>query len=60
MKGNVVKFTKIGISDNKKLTDIVEITLKGDKFTGINRLSLQTLSQVDDRIIKMVGGFRKK
>jgi hypothetical protein len=42
--GSVVRFTKIGDYDNKRLTDTVEIKLSGDSFTGFNRLSLETLS----------------
>lgn len=44
VKGNVIKFTKEGVSDNKKLTDTVELKLNGNKFTGVNSLTLQTIS----------------
>lgn len=44
VEGNVVKFTKEGGSDDKKLTDSVELRLNGNKFTGVNRLTLKTVS----------------
>lgn len=52
VKGNVIKFTKEGVSDNKKLTDTVELKLNGNKFTGVNRLTLQTISPAGGVIIK--------
>lgn len=52
VKGNMIRFTKEGVSDNKKLTDTVEIKLNGDKFSGINKLTLRTLSSVDGSTIK--------
>ena len=53
VKGNVVKFTKEGVSDNKKLTDTVEIKLDGNRFTGKNYLTLKTLSNTDGSVIKV-------
>ena len=50
--GKTVKFTKRGKYDNKILTDTVEIKLSGDKFTGINTLRLDTLSDVNQAVIK--------
>lgn len=44
VEGNVVKFTKEGGSDDKKLTDSVELRLNGNKFTGVNRLTLKIVS----------------
>lgn len=44
VKGNVVRFTKEGVSGDNILTDTVELTLNGDKFTGINTLVLKTVS----------------
>ncbi len=52
VRGNVIKFTKVGSSGDKKLTDTVEITLSGGKFTGINRLILQTVSESNGQIIR--------
>lgn len=53
VKDNVVKFTKEGVSDNKKLTDTVEIKLDGNKFTGRNYLTLKTVSNADNKVIKV-------
>ncbi len=47
-----IKFTKVGNYDNQKLTDTVEISLKGDTFTGVNTLTLVTYSDVDNSVIK--------
>lgn len=44
VEGNVIKFVKEGVSEDKKLTDVVEIKLNGNKFTGVNRLTLKTIS----------------
>jgi len=52
VKGNTIRFTKEGNYDNQKLTDTVEITLSGDKFTGMNYLSLKTYSDADNSLIK--------
>ncbi len=38
---NTVRFSKEGNYDNQKLTDTVEITIEGDKFTGVNTLKLE-------------------
>lgn len=43
-EGNVIKFVREGVSEDKKLTDAVEIKLNGSKFTGVNRLTLKTIS----------------
>jgi len=40
---NTVKFLKEGNFDRQNLTDMVEITLSGDKFQGVNLLKLDTL-----------------
>ncbi len=50
--GNSIKFTKQGDNDNKILTDTVEIKLEGDRFTGVNIIKLETLSDVDKSVIK--------
>ncbi len=52
VSGNNIKFTKIGNYDTKRLTDVVELRLNGDKFYGTNKLKLETLSNVDGSVIK--------
>ena len=51
VKNNTVRFTKEGVYDKQKLTDTVEITLSGDKFVGVNFLSLKTFSEVDNTLV---------
>ena len=49
----LIKFQKIGAyDDSRKLTDIVELTLAKDTFTGINKLKFDTISQADGHVIK--------
>ena len=45
VKDNTIRFTKEGNYDKQILTDTVEITLNGDKFSGRNYLSLKTFSE---------------
>ena len=53
VEGNLIRFTKTGqYDDNKILIDTVDLKLSGDTFTGINSLSLETYSQVDNSLIK--------
>ena len=52
VKGNTIRFTKEGNYDNQLLTDTVEITLSGNKFTGVNYLSLRTYSDADNSLLK--------
>ncbi len=53
VEGNLIRFTKTGQYDsNKKLTDTVDLKLTGDTFTGINYITLETFSQVDNSIVK--------
>lgn len=52
VEGNLIRFTKIGEYDNKKLTDTVDLKINGDTFTGINTLSLETYSNIDNSLIK--------
>lgn len=49
---NRVVFTKTGKYDNKILKDTVSITIKGDNFTGVDNLELETISDVDGRVMK--------
>lgn len=53
VKNNVIRFTKEGVSDDKKLTDMVELKLNGDKFTGVNRLTLKTMSSSGGQVVKV-------
>lgn len=52
INGKQIKFKKIGDYDNKKLTDMVELTLGKETFTGINKLKLDTISDIDGHVIK--------
>ncbi len=52
VEGNIIRFTKVGDFDNKKLTDTVDLKLNGDTFTGINTLKLETFSTHDNSLIK--------
>ncbi|MFQ8626776.1 MAG: hypothetical protein ACLSA2_10170 [Candidatus Gastranaerophilaceae bacterium] len=52
VNGNIIRFTKTGEYDNKKLTDTVDLKLNGDTFTGINSLTLETFSIRDKSLIK--------
>lgn len=52
VNGNTVKFTKSGRSGNKNLTDTVEITIEDECFTGRDYLRLDTISEVNGRIMK--------
>ncbi len=49
---NHVVFSKNGNYGNKVLTDTVSITIKGDVFAGTDELKLDTVSDVDGKIIK--------
>lgn len=48
---STIKFTKVGDYDNQKLTDCVEITLSGDKFVGVNTLTLVTYSRDGNAVL---------
>lgn len=51
--GNLIRFTKTEDYDgNKKLTDTVDLKLNGDKFTGVNYITLETFSIRDNSLIK--------
>ena len=50
--GNIIRFTKTGEYDNKKLTDTVDLKLTGDTFTGINSIKLETFSTYDNSLVK--------
>lgn len=48
----LIKFKKIGDYDDKKLTDIVQLRLSSDTFSGENTLILNTVSAADGAVIK--------
>lgn len=52
VNNNLIRFTKTGDYDNKKLTDTVEIRLDKETFSGVNYLKLITISEVDGHVIK--------
>ena len=52
VEGDLIRFTKTGEYNNKKLTDTVDLKLVGDTFTGINTLKLETFSTFDNSLIK--------
>ena len=49
---DAIRFSKKGNYDGQVLTDTVEIKLSGDSFSGTNTLVLETLSDVDNSVIK--------
>lgn len=49
--GNKVVFEKEGRYNNKLLCDRVELYLDGDTFNGYNYLRLNTVSEIDGRIM---------
>ncbi len=52
VENGTIKFTKKSNYEGKILTDIVELKISGDKFSGINTIILETLSDVDNSVIK--------
>ena len=50
VESSTIRFTKEGNYDKQLLTDTVEITLSGNKFTGKNYLSLKTFSPIDNSL----------
>ncbi len=52
VEGNLIIFSKKAPYDNKILTDTVSIRIEKNRFTGINTLVLETLSNIDKSIIK--------
>ena len=48
----LIKFKKNGFYDGKKATDIVQLQLSGDSFSGTNVLILETVSDIDQHIMK--------
>ena len=53
VEGDLIRFTKTGEYDvNKKLIDTVDLRLNGDTCTGINQITLETYSMIDNSLIK--------
>lgn len=52
VKQNRIKFTKKHNYDGQILTDTVELYLEKDSFSGVNTILLETLSDVDNTVIK--------
>jgi len=52
VEDKVIKFKKVGDYDSKKLTDIVQLTLGKESFTGENTLILDTVSELDGHLMK--------
>ena len=53
VEGNIVVFSKrLPYDNNKVLTDTVTLRLDGDKFSGINTLTLESFSLVDNHLMK--------
>ncbi len=51
VEGNKIVFEKEGRYDNKILSDTVELYLDEDTFKGYNYLKLNTVSEIDGRIM---------
>lgn len=52
VEGNLVVFSKKAPYDNKILIDTVTIRLTGNTFSGINDLTLESYSLVDNHLMK--------
>ncbi len=52
VEGNLIVFSKRAPYDNKVLTDTVSIRLEDGKFSGINTLTLESYSLVDNHLMK--------
>ena len=53
VEGNVIVFSKKSkYGENKLLTDTVTIRLDGNNFSGINSLSLESYSLIDNHLMK--------
>ena len=52
VEGNIVVFSKKAPYDNKILIDTVTIRLTGNTFSGINDLTLESYSLVDNHLMK--------
>lgn len=52
IEGNLIVFSKKAPYDNKVLTDTVALRLSDNTFSGINDLTLESFSPVDNHLIK--------
>lgn len=52
VEGNLIVFSKRAPFDNKILTDTVSLRLENGKFSGINTLTLEYYSLVDNHLMK--------
>lgn len=50
--GNLIVFSKKAPYDNKMLTDTISLRLSDSTFTGINTLSLESFSLIDNHLMK--------
>ena len=53
IEGNLIVFSKKAPYDNKILTDTVSLRLDGNTFSGINDLTLESYSLVDNHLMKI-------
>lgn len=52
VEGNLIVFSKKAPYDNKMLTDTITLRLSDNTFSGINTLSLESFSLVDNHLMK--------
>lgn len=52
VEGNLIVFSKKAPYDNKMLTDTITLRLSDDTFSGINSLTLESFSLVDNHLMK--------
>ena len=52
VEGNLIVFSKKTPYDNKMLTDTITLRLSDNNFSGINTLSLESYSLVDNHLMK--------
>lgn len=52
VEGNLIVFSKKAPYDNKVLTDTVTLRLSENSFSGINNLTLESFSLVDNHLMK--------
>ena len=52
VEGNLIVFSKKAPYDNKLLTDTITLRLSDNNFSGINTLSLESYSLVDNHLMK--------
>ena len=53
VEGNLIVFAKKAPYDNKVLTDVVSLRLSDNTFSGINDLTLESFSLVDNHLMKI-------